>query len=140
MADNLSDKLILYVGGLDDSVNDKILYSAFIPFGEIKSIELPMDYTTRIRYFKILKLFFLERHKGFGFVEYEEYDDCLHAIENMNDAELCGRVIRVSFARPQRFKEGTQKPIWMEEDYHKINEQDTLIEANTKEKERKLFA
>jgi RNA recognition motif-containing protein len=61
----------------------------------------------------------LERHKGFGFVEYEEYEDCLHAIENMNDAELCGRVLRVSFARPQRFKEGTGKPIWMEENYHK---------------------
>lgn len=53
-------------------------------------------------------------------MEYEEYEDCLHAIENMNDAELCGRVLRVSFARPQRFKEGTQKPIWTEEDYQKI--------------------
>jgi peptidyl-prolyl isomerase E (cyclophilin E) len=137
MADNLSDKLIIYVGGLDDLVNDKILYSAFIPFGEIKSIDLPMDYTTRKKIFYIK---ILERHKGFGFVEYEEYDDCLHAIENMNDAELCGRVIRVSFARPQRFKEGNQKPIWMEEDYHKIKEQETLKENNSKDKERKLFA
>lgn len=47
MTDNLSDKLIIYVGGLDDSVDDKILYAAFIPFGEIKSIELPTDLTTR---------------------------------------------------------------------------------------------
>ena len=47
MADNLSDKLIIYIGGIDDSVNDKILYSAFVPFGEIKSIEVPMDLTTR---------------------------------------------------------------------------------------------
>jgi hypothetical protein len=37
----------------------------------------------------------------------------------MNDAELCGRVIRVNFARAQRFKEGHNKPIWMEEEYHK---------------------
>jgi hypothetical protein len=37
----------------------------------------------------------------------------------MNDAELCGRVLRVSFARPQRFKEGGQKPIWTQEEYHK---------------------
>ena len=37
----------------------------------------------------------------------------------MNDAELFGRVLRVNFARPQRFKEGYYKPIWMEEEYNK---------------------
>jgi peptidyl-prolyl isomerase E (cyclophilin E) len=136
MADNLSDKLIIYVGGLDDSVNDKILFSAFIPFGEIKSIDVPVDYTTRII---IIFYLFLERHKGFGFVEFEDYEDCLHAIENMNDAELCGRVLRVSFARPQRFKEGTQKPIWMEEDYHRMKEEESK-ETIGKDKENKQFA
>ena len=136
MADNLSDKLIIYVGGLDDSVNDKILFSAFIPFGEIKSIDVPVDYTTRMI---IIFYLFLERHKGFGFVEFEDYEDCLHAIENMNDAELCGRVLRVSFARPQRFKEGTQKPIWMEEDYHRMKEEESK-ETIGKDKENKQFA
>ena len=47
MTDNLSDKLVIYVGGLDESVNDKILYSAFVPFGEIKSIDIPIDFTSR---------------------------------------------------------------------------------------------
>jgi len=47
MASNLVDKSILYVGGLDEIVDEKILHSAFIPFGEVKSIELPKDYTTR---------------------------------------------------------------------------------------------
>lgn len=101
-----TEKLVIYVGGLDESVNEKTLHAAFIPFGEIKTIEIPLDHNT-------------EMHKGFGFIEYEEYEDCLHAIENMNDAELCGRVLRVNFARPQRFKEGYHRPIWMEEDFHK---------------------
>jgi len=103
---NPSDKLVIYVGGLDDSIDEKILHAAFIPFGEIKTIEMPLDHTT-------------ELHKGFGFIEFEEYEDCLHAIDNMNDAELCGRIIRVNFARPTRFKEGYHRPIWMEEDYYK---------------------
>lgn len=37
----------------------------------------------------------------------------------MNEAELCGRVIKVSFAKQQKFKEGSNKPIWMDENYHK---------------------
>lgn len=60
----------------------------------------------------------------------------------MNDSELCGRVLRVNFAKPQRFKEGTQKPIWMEEDYHKkygktVNEIDQNGNINTREKDNK---
>jgi len=78
--------------------------------------------------------FKIERHKGFGFIEYEDFEDCLHAIENMNDGELCGRVLRVNFARPQRFKEGYYKPIWMEEEY---NKKDLKEEQDDKEKEKK---
>ena len=80
-------------------------------------------------------------HKGFGFIEYEEYEDCLHAIENMNDAEICGRVLRVSMARPQRFKE-SYRPIWMEEDFHKKHSKvDNASEEKGQEKdEKKIFA
>jgi len=47
MVDNNSDRLVLYIGGLEDTVSEKILYSAFIPFGEVKSIEIPVDFATR---------------------------------------------------------------------------------------------
>jgi peptidyl-prolyl isomerase E (cyclophilin E) len=76
---------------------------------------------------------YIERHKGYGFVEYEDYEDCLHAIENMNDAELCGKVLRVNFAKPQRFKEGYHKAIWTEEDYYK-NKQPKVEENAEKDK------
>lgn len=35
---------MIYVGGLDDAVTEEILHSAFIPFGELKSIQIPKDY------------------------------------------------------------------------------------------------
>ena len=79
-----------------------------------------------------------ERHKGFGFIEYEDFEDCLHAIENMNDAELCGRVIRVNFARPQRFREGYYKPIWMEEEYNKKELKEEEDKEKEKEKNKKV--
>lgn len=50
----------------------------------------------------------------------------------MNDAELCGRVLRVDFAKLKKFKEGSQKPIWMEEEFHR----DKMSE---KEREQKKF-
>ena len=39
-------------------MNEAILHSAFIPFGDIKDVNIPLDNTTG-------------KHRGFGFVEYE---------------------------------------------------------------------
>lgn len=55
----------------------------------------------------------------------------------MNDSELCGRVIRVSFAKQQRFKEGFHKPIWMEEDYNKNQH---ISDTGIEKEEKKFFA
>jgi peptidyl-prolyl isomerase E (cyclophilin E) len=35
---------MLYVGGIDDTVSEDVLHAAFIPFGELKSIQIPKDY------------------------------------------------------------------------------------------------
>ena len=51
-------KTTLYVGGLEENVNEATLHSAFIPFGDIKDVNIPLDNTTG-------------KHRGFGFVEYE---------------------------------------------------------------------
>ena len=37
-------KQIVYVGGLTDNVNEEVLHAAFIPFGDLKSIQIPRDY------------------------------------------------------------------------------------------------
>ena len=36
----------LYVGGLAEEVDQKVLQAAFIPFGDIVEINMPIDYKT----------------------------------------------------------------------------------------------
>ncbi|CAI5725847.1 unnamed protein product [Peronospora effusa] len=98
-----ADKRALYVGGLDKQVTEQALYTAFISFGPIKSVQIPTDYST-------------QRGKGFGFVEFVDETDAKAAIENMDESELFGKTLRVSIAKPDRPKLGSNKPVWAEAD------------------------
>jgi len=89
-------KTALYVGGLEDSVTDALLHAAFLPFGEIKDVSVPLDHKTG-------------KHRGFGFVEYEERDDAAAAVDNMHNAELFGRVLKVNYAQPASRVKGGEK-------------------------------
>ncbi|XP_067627462.1 peptidyl-prolyl cis-trans isomerase E [Eurosta solidaginis] len=99
-----NDKRTVYVGALADEVTEKLLNDAFIPFGDIADIQMPVDYET-------------QKHRGFAFIEYEMSEDAAAAIDNMNDSELCGRTIRVNLAKPVRIKEGSFKPVWADDDW-----------------------
>ncbi|POM62778.1 Peptidyl-prolyl cis-trans isomerase E [Phytophthora palmivora] len=103
MAVNKADKRALYVGGLDNQVTEQGLYTAFVPFGPIKSVQIPLDYKS-------------QRAKGFGFVEFDDEADARAAIDNMDDSELFGRTLRVAIAKPDRPKLGSNKPVWAETD------------------------
>ena len=35
---------MLFVGGLDQQVNEEVLHAAFIPFGVIKEVQIPRDF------------------------------------------------------------------------------------------------
>ncbi|KAJ2891004.1 hypothetical protein GGI21_002252 [Coemansia aciculifera] len=82
------NKCMLFVSGLDPEVTEQTLHAAFIPFGEIVQVTLPPDPSSS------------NKHRGFGFVEFEEEGDAKEAIANMHDAELFGRTITVRQARP----------------------------------------
>lgn len=41
---SVNRKNILYVGGIDDNVTEEILHAAFIPFGELKTIQIPKNF------------------------------------------------------------------------------------------------
>ena len=86
-------KKMLYVGGLAEEVDQKVLQAAFIPFGDIVEVNMPVDYET-------------EKHRGFAFIEFESSEDAQAAIDNMNDGEMFGRQLRVNLAKPMRNKEG----------------------------------
>lgn len=97
----------LYVGGLADEVTKEILSAAFIPFGELRNVEMPLDNSTG-------------SHRGFGFVEFEDEDDAKHATENMNNSELFGRVLRVNPTKSLgRGNVPNNKPVWADDFFYR---------------------
>mmetsp|Transcript_18514 Transcript_18514/g.32141 ORF Transcript_18514/g.32141 Transcript_18514/m.32141 type:complete len:134 (-) Transcript_18514:114-515(-) len=82
---NHVSKRTLCVMGLHSNVTADLLKSAFIPFGVVQDISLPMDHKTA-------------KHKGFAFIQFEEAADAMEAVANMNESELYGKTIRVSLA------------------------------------------
>ncbi|EJK71787.1 hypothetical protein THAOC_06739, partial [Thalassiosira oceanica] len=58
-ASTLQSKRALYVGGVATAVKLDTLRAAFIPFGPINHIEMPMDYERGT-------------HKGFAFIEFQD--------------------------------------------------------------------
>lgn len=83
----------LYVGNLPYSVDDEALHSHFAQFGTVDSAKVIMDRESG-------------RSKGFGFVEMSDDSAADTAIEKLNGADLNGRAINVSEARPQAPREG----------------------------------
>lgn len=54
-------------------------------------------------------------HKGFAHVEFALAEDAREAIDNMDQSELYGRVIRVNQAKPQKDASeglGSKKAVW----------------------------
>ena len=111
-----ANKRVVYVGGLAEEVGEKVLQAAFIPFGDITDITIPLDYTT-------------QKHRGFAFVEFELVEDAAAAIDNMNESELFGRTIRVNVARPKMLKEGSSRPVWSEDAWLRKHAGKTLEEG-----------
>jgi len=104
-----ANKRLVYVGGIPEEADEKVIHSTFIPFGDIVDINIPVDYET-------------EKHRGFAFVEFELEEDAKAAIDNMNESEIFGRTIRTNIARPQfsSKKEGLHhRPVWADEDWLK---------------------
>src|SRR5689334_10177023 len=87
----------IYVGGLDvNLVTTATLSEAFIPFGEIVDITLPKPEAPSST----------DLHRGFGYIEFEDAADAKEAIDNMDQSEIYGRVIKVAMAKPDRKETG----------------------------------
>lgn len=93
----------LYVGGLADDVNSEILHAAFLPFGEIIHVSLPLDSSN-------------DKHRGFGFVEFEDAIDANHAIDNMDGSEILGNVLRVNLSYQDQMHSDKNQPFWFNTD------------------------
>lgn len=80
-------------GGLAEEVDEKVLHAAFIPFGDITDIQIPLDYETgKMQCFclvynitcelsvkmddNVSSVMFSEKHRGFAFIEFELAEVC----------------------------------------------------------------
>lgn len=122
MSDSTRLKSTIYVGGLDQGVTAHTLAEAFVPFGEVVDISLPKPDTPNSS----------DKHRGFGYVEFDLPQDAKEAIDNMDGSELYGRTIKVAAAKPQKDANeglGSKTAIWEQEGYlakHAVSEEDRL--------------
>ncbi|CAH8621145.1 unnamed protein product [Schistosoma rodhaini] len=75
----------IYVGGLDEKVNESILWELFLQAGPVVNVHMPKD---RINM----------QHQGYGFVEFMTEEDADYAMRIMNMIKLYGKPIRVNKA------------------------------------------
>ncbi|KAK5018859.1 putative peptidyl prolyl cis-trans isomerase cyclophilin [Cryomyces antarcticus] len=122
MSDAARLKSTVYVGGLENAVSQQTLHAAFVPFGEIVDISLPKPELPSST----------DPHRGFGYVEFEQAGDAKEAIDNMDQSELFGRVIKVAAAKPQKDQNeglGSKTAIWEQEGWlakNAVSDEDRL--------------
>jgi peptidyl-prolyl isomerase E (cyclophilin E) len=107
----MSDLRVVFIGGLDEAVREETLIGAFSIFGEIASIDIPIDSQTL-------------KGRGFALIEYQDDADAVEAIENMDGAELFGRTLRVKYSNKRASVQlkDPKKAIWADEIYYrKVN-------------------
>jgi len=72
----------LYIGDLDETVTEEILYASCVPFGRIKSI-------------KIMKNIITYKSRGFGFISFTKHEDAKKAMLELNGKKILNKTIRV---------------------------------------------
>jgi len=78
----------LFVGSLPWATDDQALNDMFSKFGKVSSAVVLKDRMTG-------------RSRGFGFVEMENDEEAMAALNALNDSDMEGRKIVVNEARPR---------------------------------------
>jgi len=74
----------VFVYNLPPTTTEDLMYQLFSPYGAVLNVKVIRDISTSLC-------------KGYGFVNYAEYEDAVQAIQNLNTAELGGKRLQVSF-------------------------------------------
>jgi RNA recognition motif-containing protein len=85
----------IYVGNLSWDTTDTDLTTLFAEHGEVNSASVITDRETG-------------RSRGFGFVEMENDDQAMQAIQALNAREVDGRALNVNEARPREPRGGSR--------------------------------
>jgi len=97
MEDGGKTKKTIFVGGIGEDVDEKVILESFSTFGDIIDVQLPTNATGR-PHENPADL----KHRGYAFVTYSSAADAQDAIDNMDMNELRGRILKVSIARPMK--------------------------------------
>lgn len=78
----------IYVGNLSFDATESDLENAFDTYGDVASVNIIKDRDTG-------------RSRGFAFVEMQDRQAGLNAVEGVNQKEIAGRVVTVNEAKPR---------------------------------------
>ncbi len=80
----------IYVGNIPYRLGEEDLKEIFQEYGTVDSVKIITDK-------------FSGRSKGFGFIEMPNEEEAKKAIEELNEAEVDGRNLRVNEAKPREY-------------------------------------
>lgn len=86
------DSAYIFVGGLPFDLTEGDLLAVFAQYGEIVDVNLVRDKGTG-------------KSRGFAFLAYEDQRSTILAVDNLNGAQILGRIIRVDHAEKYKKKE-----------------------------------
>ncbi|ODQ66738.1 RNA-binding domain-containing protein, partial [Nadsonia fulvescens var. elongata DSM 6958] len=81
----------VYVGNLDDRVDERLLYELMLQAGPLVNVYLPKD---RVN----------QQHQGYGFAEFVSEKDAIYAANIMNQIKLFGKPLKVNKASADKQK------------------------------------
>ena len=88
----------LYVGNLPFAMTSQDLEDVFSGVGKVSSAKVIVDFSTN-------------KSKGFGFVEMDNDSLAKEAIEVLNETDLKGRKLKVSYAAPKPPRSRQSEPM-----------------------------
>jgi peptidyl-prolyl isomerase E (cyclophilin E) len=128
MIDEDDYRRTIYVGNLPETVTEQMIQAFFSPFGHIKDVKIPIDHVS-------------ERMRGYAFVEFDEREDAVAAIDNYDQTEFLERTIRVRKSKPVDMKPNYQDAVWRNDDWlQKIERAKLENEKYTQEEQAKARA
>ncbi|CAK5277403.1 unnamed protein product [Mycena citricolor] len=125
MEEGTKSKKTVFVGGVAEEVDEAIIYENFSTFGDIIEVQLPSAATNPTLQAEA-------KHRGFAFVTYSSAADAQDAIDNMDQNELNGKVVKVNLARPMKGLAqlpAGNRAIWENEEWLKANSKSTTSGA-----------